>query len=226
MFVLIVDDFSIEYVGEQHLNHLRTVLTTHYTITEDLEGGGGFWHRTQVELHQTPLPTHISSLHGRLHFQPDPQVWPQSSRQTSTFPAPPPQNKLHNEGIKRVQAIIRALLYYARAVHNRLLVGLSAIGYQQAEATEKTAAAIDQILDNVATYPKDGITYRASDMILASHSDDEFNNKSKARICAGAHIFYQKMAQRPSGTDLSSQSPRSLNFSCLQSLKRNKERYT
>ena len=38
MFVLIVDDFGIEYVGDHHLNHLRTVLTTHYTITEDLEG--------------------------------------------------------------------------------------------------------------------------------------------------------------------------------------------
>ena len=38
MFVLIVDDFGIEYVGHHHLNHLRTVLTTHYTITEDLDG--------------------------------------------------------------------------------------------------------------------------------------------------------------------------------------------
>ena len=27
MFVLIVDGFGIEYVGDQHLNHLRTVLT-------------------------------------------------------------------------------------------------------------------------------------------------------------------------------------------------------
>ena len=36
MFVLIVDDFGIEYVGDHHLNHLRTVLTTHYTITADL----------------------------------------------------------------------------------------------------------------------------------------------------------------------------------------------
>ena len=32
MFVLIVDDFGIEYVGNHHLHHLRTVLTSHYTI--------------------------------------------------------------------------------------------------------------------------------------------------------------------------------------------------
>ena len=44
--------------------------------------------------------------------------------------------KLNNDGIKRIQAIVRALFYYAREVHNRLLVGLSTIGSQQAAATE------------------------------------------------------------------------------------------
>ena len=97
--------------------------------------------------------------------------------------------KLNNEGIKRVQAIVGELFYYAHAVHNRLLVGLSAIGDQQAVATEQTSAAIDQILYYVATYPNDGITYQSSDMILAAHSDAGFNNKSKAHIRAGAHIF-------------------------------------
>ena len=97
--------------------------------------------------------------------------------------------KLNNEGIKRIQAIVGALLYYARAVHNILLVGMSAIGDQQAAATEQTAVDIDQILDYVSTYPNNGITYRASDMILAAHSDAGFNNEFKARSRAGAHIF-------------------------------------
>ena len=39
--------------------------------------------------------------------------------------------KLNNEGIKRVQDTVGALLYYERAVHNRLFVGLSAIGAQK-----------------------------------------------------------------------------------------------
>ena len=38
MFVLIVDDLIIEYLGDNHLHHLRTVLTNNYTITEDLNG--------------------------------------------------------------------------------------------------------------------------------------------------------------------------------------------
>ena len=92
-------------------------------------------------------------------------------------------------GIKRVQGIVGALLYHDRAVHNRLLVGLIAIGAQQASATEKTTVAIDQILDHVTTYPNNGITYRASDMVLETHSDAGFNNQFKSRSRAGAHLL-------------------------------------
>ena len=38
MFVLIVDDFVIEYVGNNHLHHLRNFLTNHYKIMDDLDG--------------------------------------------------------------------------------------------------------------------------------------------------------------------------------------------
>ena len=45
------------------------------------------------------------------------------------------------------------------------------------------------MLDYLATYPNDGIVYRASNMILAAHSDAGFQNESKGRSQAGAHIF-------------------------------------
>ena len=107
------------------------------------------------------------------------------------------RRKLNNEGIKRVQAILCTLLHYARAVHNRLMVGLSAIGPQQLSANEQTAATIEEILDHVATYPNDGVTYRASDMILAAHSYAVFNNESKARSRSGAHIFLSENEPTP-----------------------------
>ena len=88
-----------------------------------------------------------------------------------------------------MQMIVGALLYYGRAVNNKLLVGLSAIGSQQASATEDTNEAINQLLDYCATYPDDGILYRASDMVLAAHSDAGFNNETNSRSRAGAHIF-------------------------------------
>ena len=63
------------------------------------------------------------------------------------------------------------------AVNNKLLVALSAIGSQQASATEETTDAIEQLLDYVAAYPDDGIIFRKSDTILAAHADAGFLNK-------------------------------------------------
>ena len=72
-----------------------------------------------------------------------------------------------------------ALLYYYRAVNNKLLVPLSAIGAQQASATEKTQKAINQLLDYCAKYSDDGIVYLSSNTIMTAHSDAGFNNETK-----------------------------------------------
>ena len=110
-------------------------------------------------------------------------------QQRATFPRrgylAPPGHPRH----KRVQGIVGALLYYAHDVDNKLLFCLSAIGAQQASATQQTNEAIDQILDYCATYPADGILYRSSDMVLCAHSDAGFHNESKGRSRAGEHIF-------------------------------------
>ena len=54
---------------------------------------------------------------------------------------------LYNQGTKLIQGVVGALLYYARALYNRLLIGLSSIGSQRAAATEYTNEEINQILD-------------------------------------------------------------------------------
>ena len=90
-----------------------------------------------------------------------------------------------------------ALLYIGRAVNNKLMVSLSAIGAQQASATEETKDAMEQLLEYVATYPDDGILFRKSDMILAAHADAGFLNKSKSRSRAGAHIFLSENDPKP-----------------------------
>ena len=96
-----------------------------------------------------------------------------------------------------MQCIVGALLYYARAVDNKLLVALNAIRTKQAAATDATDAAVSQLLDYVATYPNDGTIYRSSDMVLADHSDAGFNNESKGRNRAGAHIFLSENDPEP-----------------------------
>ena len=88
---------------------------------------------------------------------------------------------LDKEGTKRIQGIFGALLYYARAVDNKLLFGISVIGAQKSAVTKRSNKEIDQPLDYSATYLADGILYRSSDMVLCVYSDAGFHNKSKFR---------------------------------------------
>ena len=137
-----------------------------------------------------------------IHCTSSTQVWTHQPQETATITAQtlrgdtnPP---LGSQGTKRIQGIVVALLYYAQAVDNKLLVGLSAIGSQQAAATQRTNEAIDQILDYFATYPTDGILYRSSDMVLCALSDSGFHNESKGRS-----IFSSlKTTPCPDGTNL------------------------
>ena len=95
---------------------------------------------------------------------------------------------LNKHSIKGVQAIFGSLLYYAQAVDlyyaqsvdNKLLGIISAISSKQASATENTLVTVNQILDYVATHPDNGITYKASTMILAAHSDASYLSESKS----------------------------------------------
>jgi hypothetical protein len=68
--------------------------------------------------------------------------------------------ELLNASRKRhVQEIGGSLLYYVRAVNNKLLVALSAIATRQAKAIVTTEQAVDLLLNYVATYPNDSIVY-------------------------------------------------------------------
>ena len=69
------------------------------------------------------------------------------------------------------------------------MVAINTIGTKHASSTEATNDAVHQLLDYLATYPDDGILYRASDMILVAQSDAGFHNESKGHSWAGAHIF-------------------------------------
>ena len=66
---------------------------------------------------------------------------------------------LEDDGILCVQSIAGALLFYGWAIDNKLLIALSELGQQQAAATQATNDAILQLLDYVATYPRDSIHF-------------------------------------------------------------------
>ena len=83
-----------------------------------------------------------------------------------------------------------------RAVNNKVLVALSEIGAQQAESTEETAAAIEQLLDYVATYPNGDILLRKSDMILEAHAMNKELEAEQMRTSS-----YQKMNRNQNSMD-------------------------
>jgi hypothetical protein len=101
----------------------------------------------------------------------------------------PDSPSLSSEGAKKIQGIIGTLLYYARAVDNKLLAIFSALSSQPATATEATNVTMNQLLDYLATYPDNSTTYFASIMILCAHAFAGFYNESKGRSQAGAHFF-------------------------------------
>ena len=85
---------------------------------------------------------------------------------------------------------------------NKLLVGLSAIGSQQAAATQRTNEAINQILDYCVTYPADRILYCSSDMVLCAHYDAGLTKRAKEAAELELTFSFLKNIPCPNGTDL------------------------
>ena len=208
-----MDDFGIKYVGKQHALHLLKILEHNYEIKADWEGNkfagidlawnydeqhdkrtchismNGYIEKVLMKYgHSRPSKSHLSlHKHREVTYGSKEQLTPEEDK------SPP----LDKEGTKFIQGIVRTILYYSRVVDNKLLVSLSSIGAQQAATTKRTNEAINQLLHYSTTYPADGILYRSSDMVLCTHYDAGFNNESKGRSGAGAHIFISKNNPMP-----------------------------
>ena len=78
-----------------------------------------------------------------------------------------------------------------------MLVALSAIAADQAAPTQNTLEKVDQLLDYAPSQEDAIITYHASDMVLAIHSDASYLSEPKARSRAGGHFFMSSDRQVP-----------------------------
>ena len=192
-------------MGGEHAHHLHQVLQEYYKISEDWKGNifagldlewnyaakhndrtcrlyiKGYIERALLRFdHRIPTKTHLlPHKHHETNYGAKIQV----------APAEVDSPLLDAKGIKRVQAIVVALLFYGLAVDNKVLVALNTIGTKHAAATESTNESIDHLLDYLPTYPNDGIVYRAIKMVLAAHSDYGFHNESKGLSQAGSQVF-------------------------------------
>jgi hypothetical protein len=200
-FCLIVDDSGVKYVGLGHFNCLLGILKkfhdAQYNMAGDKFAGMDIeWNYAARHCHIS-IPGYISTLLLKFKHPHPTKPWlsPYKCLPIAYSPklhiTPDPDSlELLNASRKCcMQEIVGSPLYYAQAVNNKLLVVLSAIPACQATATVATEQAVDLLLDYVATYPRDGIVYCASDMILCAHVDAGFLNKTNSCSRTGAHIY-------------------------------------
>ncbi len=79
-------------------------------------------------------------------------------------------------------------LFLARVVDEGLLPALSSLASKQANPTEKTMGLCKQFLNFMATHEDAVLTYQASDMVLAVHSNASYLSEPKSRSRAGGHM--------------------------------------
>ena len=199
-FTLVVDDFGVKYVGEEHALHLKKTIEENYTVTAEWDGRRYIgitldWDYKRRRVHLS-MPNYVQKalkqfqhkLQKKQH-QPYPSVpikygaKKQYATQQSTAPA------LDKKGKKFIQQVCGKFLFLGRAVDSTLLCPISAIASQSANPTEDTMRQTHQLLDYIASQEDAVLTYNASDMILAAHSDASYLSEPKARSRAGGHFF-------------------------------------
>ncbi len=99
---------------------------------------------------------------------------------------PPPLDKA---GKKFIQEVTGVFLYLAQAVDSTMLTPLSALASKQVAPTENTMQDCLQFLAYAASQEDAIITYQASNMKLAIHSNASYLSEPKAHSRAGGHMF-------------------------------------
>ena len=201
LFSLIVDDFGVEYVGKHQAYHLLNALKENYEFTVNDKGNlyavsnltWDYFKRTC----RLTMENYITNLRSKFNhpnpkksqhspYRHTPIICGSKVQYAAETPSSPP---LDSAGKLRIQQLVGAIRYYARAVDNKLLVALSEFSQQQSSTTNDTNIDMLQLLDYLTTYTDDVITYRTSYMILVGHADAAYLNISQACRRAGAYIM-------------------------------------
>jgi hypothetical protein len=208
-FTLVVDDFGIKYVGDEHPQHLLKVLQEHYTVTTDWKGSRYIgitldWDYGKRRVHLS-MPGYVKKALSQFQH-PTPQT-PQHAPFPATpinygarqqyATAPSTATLLDPKGKKFIQQVCGKFLFLGRAVDPTLLCPISAIASQSSKPTVETLKQTKQLLDYIATQDEAVLTYNACDMVLAIHSDASYLSEPAARSRAGGHFFLSSNAEIP-----------------------------
>jgi len=199
-----IDDFGVKYVEREHAEHLLATLNKDYETSTKWEGERYIsltidWDYPQQMVHIS-MPGYCERAGQRFHHrlptkrqdQPHPHVEPTYGAKQQFAADDDTSPKLTKEEKTYIQEVIGVFLYYARAVDCTMLCALGSLASQQANPTEDTMKKVRQFLDYALCNPDAIVTYRASNMVLAVHSDASYLSESKARSRAGGHFFCTK----------------------------------
>ena len=192
-FSLVVDDFGVKYVGEEHAQHLLETIRKYYKCLADWEGERycGLtlkWDYTGRKVHLS-MPGYVAKALARFQHppptkpqhQPYPHVKPNYGAKTQYAKEADTSPPLDKAGKKFIQEVCGVFLFLARGVDGGLLPPLSALASQQANPTEETMRLTKQFLDYMSTMEEAILTFHASDMVLAIHSDASYLSEPNAR---------------------------------------------
>ncbi|KAL7490093.1 hypothetical protein ACHAW6_016101 [Cyclotella cf. meneghiniana] len=208
-FTLVVDDFGVKYVGKEHALHLKEALEQDYTVTTEWDGRRYIgitldWDYERRRVHLS-MPGYVAKALKLFQHRKSPGTqnapYPsvriiygakkQFATETSNAPLLNPSEK------KFIQKVCGKFLFLGRAVDPTLLCPISAIASQSSKPTTDTMKQTLQLLDYLASQEEAVITYNASDMILAAHSDASYLSEPQARSRAGGHFFLSSNAEIP-----------------------------
>ncbi len=97
---------------------------------------------------------------------------------------------LDKAGKKFIQEVCGVFLFLAHRVDGSLLPALSALASQQANMMEQTLVLCKQFLDYMALQDEAVLTYKASNMVLAIHSNASYLSKPKSTQLHGqTHVY-------------------------------------
>ncbi len=98
---------------------------------------------------------------------------------------------------KFIQQVCVKFLFLGQAVDSTLLCPISAIASQSASPTEKNFGTNPPPTRYLGTQEEAVLTYNASDMVLAAHSNASYLSEPNARSRAGGHFFLSSNSTIP-----------------------------
>jgi hypothetical protein len=199
-FTLVVDDFGVKCTRLEDAEHLQHVLEELYEVKVNWSGskylGFTITFDDEAQTVSLSMPDYIPKLLQR--FSPTlckgaatPGIYtPPSYGKPNQVPKIDRSKPLDAAATKRLQEIVGAFLFYARAVDPTMLHAVNRISSMQAHPTIQVMAEAERLLAYAYSHQSHEIVYHACDMVYHAQSDASHLSRTHSRSVAGGIHFF------------------------------------